>query len=109
MININGEEWRIALVSPFDPILVRQDLDGFTLGTCDDLAKTIYINKDLDEDYMWKVLSHELTHAAMFSYNVILPLELEEILADIIATHGQEIIYITNLVFDRIKNKRGRL
>jgi hypothetical protein len=38
-----------------------------------------------------------------------LPLELEEILADIIATHGQEIIYITNLVFDRIKNKRGRL
>ena len=59
MININGEEWRIALVSPFDPILVRQDLNGFTLGTCDDLAKTIYINKDLNEDYMWKVLSHE--------------------------------------------------
>ena len=108
MININGEEWRIALVSPFDPILQRSD-KGFTLGVCDDIAKTIFINKDLSQKYIEKVLCHELTHAAMFSYNIDLTLEQEEILADLIATYGQEIVHITNLVFKRIMEKRGRL
>ena len=44
----------------------------------------------------------------MFSYNIELSLEQEEILADLIATYGQEIAHITNLVFKRIVEKRGR-
>jgi hypothetical protein len=87
MININGEEWRILLVSPCHPSLKRSD-DGCTLGVCDDTLKTIYINEDLNQEYIWKVLCHELTHAAMFSYNIDLSLEQEEILADLIATYG---------------------
>jgi hypothetical protein len=51
---------------------------------------------------MKKVLSHEITHAAMFSYNITLSLLQEELLADLIATYGQEIIYITNKIFHRI-------
>lgn len=98
MLNINGENWRVVLVSPFHPGLKRNDR-GYTLGTCDDLVKTIYINEELDENYLWKVLCHELTHAAMFSYNVDLTLDQEELLADLIATYGQEIIEITNLMF----------
>jgi len=35
-----------------------------------------------------KVLCHELTHAAMFSYNVELTLDQEELFADLIATYG---------------------
>lgn len=105
MVNINGEEWRIALVSPFDPALQRSDL-SYTLGVCDDIAKTIFINKELSQKYIEKVLCHELTHAAMFSYNIDLTLEQEEILADLIATYGQEIVHITNLVFKRIVEKR---
>jgi hypothetical protein len=54
---------------------------------------------------MKKVLCHELTHAAMFSYNIYLTWEQEEILADLIATYGQEIIYMTNLLFNRLKSK----
>ena len=73
MININGEEWRIALVSPLDPTLQRSDLT-FALGVCDDLLKTIFINNNLSQKYIEKVLCHELTHAAMFSYNVDLTL-----------------------------------
>jgi hypothetical protein len=42
----------------------------------------------------------------MFSYNIDLTLEQEEILADLIATYGQEIVHITNLVFKRIIEKR---
>lgn len=108
MIDINGEEWRIILVSPFDPVLQRSDL-GYTLGVCDDVLKTIFINNELSQKYIWKVLCHELTHAAMFSYNINLTLEQEEVLADLIATYGQEIVYITNLVFKRIMEIRGRL
>ncbi len=107
MININGEEWRIVLVHPFHPALKRSD-QGYTLGVCDDIVKTIYINNELNEEYIEKVLCHELTHAAMFSYNIDLTLEQEEILADLIATYGQEIVHITNLVFKRIIAKRGR-
>lgn len=105
MININGEEWKIVLVCPFHPALKRSD-QGYTLGVCDDTIKTIFINSELNEKYIEKVLCHELTHAAMFSYNIELTLEQEEILADLIATYGQEIVYITNLVFKRIIEKR---
>lgn len=108
MININGEDWRIALVSPIDSALRRSN-GTYTLGVCDDIIKTIFINKELSQEYIEKVLCHELTHAAMFSYNIDLTLEQEEILADLIATYGQEIVHITNLVFKRIIEKRGRL
>ena len=107
MININGEEWRVALVSPFHPALQRSD-QGYSIGVCDDISKTIYINNELNHEYIEKVLCHELTHAAMFSYNIDLTLEQEEILADLIATYGQEIVHITNLVFKRIMEKRGK-
>lgn len=108
MFNINGEEWRVALVSPFDPVLQRSD-KSYTLGVCDDVVKTIFINRELSQEYVEKVLCHELTHAAMFSYNIELTIDQEELLADLIATYGEEIVHITNLVFKRIIEKRGRL
>ena len=74
MFNINGEEWRIVLVSPLHPKLFRSD-GSVTIGACDDLDKKIYISEDLSLSKMKKVLCHEITHAAMFSYNVDLSLE----------------------------------
>lgn len=41
--------------------------------------------------------------AAMFSYNVYLSLEQEEVIADIIATYGEEIINVTNKVFKKLQ------
>lgn len=95
MININGEVWRIWLVSPHHPILLMGD-GNYAIGACDDPLKLIAINNTLDKDYMKHVLCHELTHAAMFSYNVDLSYEQEELIADLFATYGQEIIKITN-------------
>jgi hypothetical protein len=37
---------------------------------------------------MKKVLCHELTHAAMFSYNVDLNYQQGELIADLVATYG---------------------
>jgi len=39
----------------------------------------------------------------MFSYNVELSPDQEELLADLIATYGDEIIFITNKIFKKIK------
>lgn len=104
MFNINGEDWRVLLVSPNHPGLRRSN-GTYALGMCSNTEKTIYINDELDTFMRKKVLCHEVTHAAMFSYNVNLSIEQEEIVADLVATYGQEIIHITNLIFNRIKNK----
>ena len=104
MFNINGETWHIIFVSPFHPQLIRSD-GSVTIGACDDATKTIYIDDTIEGYLMKKVLAHEITHAAMFSYNIDLNLAQEEILADLIATYGQEIIGITNCIFQRIKDK----
>ena len=107
MININGETWKIFLVSPNHPALQRPD-GSFTLGCCDDYVKKIYIHDNLTDFYFKKVLCHELVHACMYSYNVDLNDYQEEILADLIATYGQEIIFMTNSMFKRLSDCRNK-
>ena len=104
MFTINGEHWRVVLCSVHHPMLVRSD-GSLSIGACDDRSKTIYLNQNLKGDLLKKVLCHELTHAAMFSYNVELTLEQEEMLAELIATYGEEIIDITNTIFYKLKER----
>lgn len=102
MFNINGVEWRILAVPPFDGILYRSD-GSLSVASCDNATKTIYISNALKGDFLKKVLCHEIVHAAMFSYNVTISLDQEELVSDLIATYGNEIIFITNKVFQKIK------
>lgn len=51
-----------------------------------------------------KVLCHEITHAAMFSYNVNLDYSQEELVADLISTYGDEIIEVTNRIFYHLRS-----
>ena len=69
---------------------------------CDDQHKTIYIYQGLKKYLLKKVLCHEITHAAMYSYNINLSLEQEELLADLLSTYGEEIIEIANRVFAKL-------
>lgn len=101
MFTINQETWGVKLVTPHHPKLIRSDGTP-SIGACDDITKTIYIDETLEPFLMKKVLCHEITHAAMFSYNVDLSIDQEELLANLIATYGQEIIAITNKIFKRI-------
>lgn len=39
----------------------------------------------------------------MFSYDVDLTYEQEELVADLIATYGDEIIFITNKIFNKLR------
>ena len=110
MLNINGDDWKILITSSNHPMLQRPT-GSYTLGCCDNTTKTIYIAEGLTDEYFQKVLCHELVHASMYSYNVILNDYQEEVLADLISTYGQEIIYITNSLFARLskcKKNKGK-
>lgn len=102
MFNINGEDWHIVAVPPHSPELKRID-GGYTIGVCDDDMKTIFVATGLPTGLLKKVLCHEIVHAAMFSYNVELTLEQEEIIADLAASYGEEIFDITDKMFKKIK------
>ncbi|AXF52497.1 MAG: metal-dependent hydrolase [Caudoviricetes sp.] len=102
MFYINNEEWHIKFVSPNHPMMYRSD-GSLTIGTCDDNSKTIYVNGNLRGSKLKKVICHEITHAAMFSYDIELSFQQEELLADLIATYGEEIITIANKVFRKLR------
>ena len=102
MFNINGENWKVFLVSANHPALIRSN-NSLSIGACDDNLKSIYILESLNDKYLKRVLCHEITHACMFSYNIDLTFEQEEMFADLIATYGSQIIYISNLLFNRLK------
>ena len=105
MINFNGVEWKVFLASPNHPELMRESNGEQALGCCNNNTKCIYINEMVSDDYLKKILCHELTHAAMFSYDIELNEDQEEIVANLIATYGQEIIHMANVIFRRIKNQ----
>lgn len=105
MFNINGFQWYVKFVQPNSSHLVRDD-GSLTIGMCDNNTRTIYINETLNGKKLKKVLCHELTHAAMFSYEIYLTYEQEEVVADIIATYGEEIISITQMLFEKLKMER---
>lgn len=69
MFHINGDEWRVVYVSPSHYKLRRSD-GSSSIGACDYETKTIYISFDVPDRKLKKVLCHEITHAAMFSYDV---------------------------------------
>lgn len=103
MFIINNIYWKLAFVPPDFPLLQRMNGE-YTIGACDNLTRTIYINKTLKGNLLKKVLCHQITHAAMFSYNVDLSIEQEELIADLLSTYGDEIIYITNKIFTKLEN-----
>lgn len=102
MFLINNTYWKLSFVSPDFPLLRRQSGD-YSIGACDNLTRTIYINEYLRGQKLKKVLAHELTHAAMFSYGVSLSLQQQELVADLISTYGEQIIYITNKIFNKLR------
>jgi hypothetical protein len=104
MFTINHEVWIVKFMQPYDEIF-RMDNGEFTIGVCDDNTKTIYISNLLKGEKLKQVLCHEIVHAAMFSYNVELEYEQEELLANLIAIYGKEIVQITDNIFKRLSRR----
>lgn len=90
MIKINGIRWRLVKVSPSNPAL-RMPNDSLALGCCDTDSHTIYIDKKLQDRELKEVLTHEITHAIIYSYGIELTTKEEETIVSIISSHGTEI------------------
>ena len=103
MFLINNVYWKLSVVPADFPLLMRFD-GSYALGSCDSLIRTIYINENIHDNLLKKVLCHEIVHAAMFSYGIDLSLDQEELVANLISTYGDEIIYITNKIFSKLEN-----
>lgn len=102
MFTINKHKWIIKFLNPRDDIFLM-DNGEYTVGSCDNYTKTIYLSTSLKGEFLKKVLCHEIVHAAMFSYNIELSFDQEELIANLIATYGEEIISITNEMFKRLQ------
>lgn len=104
IFEINGITWNLSLVEPYSDKLRRSD-GSYTVGMTDLRTKEVSIANNLFPVFQRKVLCHELVHCAMFSYHVYLTIEQEELIADLIATYGEEIIDKTNVIFERLRRK----
>lgn len=91
--SINTIEWQIVFVSPTSPHLYRSD-GSLTCGVTDFSDCNVYLADNLHGDFLRKVLCHELCHCFCFSYDITIPIEQEEFLADWISQYGEGLIYL---------------
>lgn len=101
---INGVRWRVRLVSPAHPLLLTPWLTH-AYGVCDKITQTICVDKTLSPQKLKEVLCHEIVHAFMFSYDIDLSYDEEEIVAELISQYGEDIIYKANAIYNGIKMK----
>ena len=108
MFIINGELWRVLFVDEKHAALLKPNGE-FAIGACDDYSNTIYLSKNLSGELLKQVLCHEITHAMMFSFHIKMPLQQEELFAELMATFGEEVVKITNILFSYLLKRKGRL
>lgn len=99
--NVNGIIWELRFVAPSDPVLINNS-GCRTLGCTSILDNTVYISESVRKDKIKNVLTHELAHCVIFSYNIDAYLDvmakpnhrvdLEELICGIIERHSYEIL-----------------
>lgn len=107
MFEINGVSWVIEFVSPDSRELLRSD-GSRTVGMTDWNNKTVYLSRALHGPFLRKVIGHELVHCFMFSYDINIPIDEEEFIADWVATYGTDlVILLDELMYAVSKRKRA--
>lgn len=101
---INNMRWGVRMVAPSHPLLLTP-WRTHALGVCDKATQTIYIDKTLQPAQVKQVLCHEIVHAFMFSYGVYLSYDEEEMIAELITEFGDDILNLTDVIYNGIKMK----
>ena len=89
MFLINGIEWKIEFVHGASHKLMRSD-GSISLAVTDWNDRIIYVSDKPENGYLRKILAH----CFCFSYNIHMPIEQEEYLADWISLYGADLIYL---------------
>ena len=99
-----GVRWRVRLVSSAHPLLLSP-WKTHALGVCDKVTQTICVDETLSPQLLKEVLCHEIVHAFMFSYMIDLSYSEEELVAELMSQYGEEILEVTNIIYDGIRMK----
>ena len=99
---INNIEWEIFFVSPENKNLLNSR-GLYTLGVCDNNRKAVFLNNKLSKYMLEKVLCHELTHCFCFSYDIHIPIEEEEFMADWLSVYGKDLIFLLDNLMNSLK------
>ena len=102
IFSINGTIWQVQYENSNSNELRRSD-NVSVLGVTDRNAHTIYLSNALHGHMERKVLIHEVCHAICMSYDVHLPIEQEEILCDFVATYGDEVFGIADMILGAVR------
>ena len=100
MFAVNGIEWNLSLVEPYNDMLRRSD-NSITLGVTDNNLKTVFLNNRLRGRMLDKVLFHEIVHTFCFSYGCTFDIQTEEIIADFLSTYGREVFDVADNILQR--------
>ena len=93
MFEINGIQWDVVWVKPNSDNLRRSD-GSITVAVTDWNDKCVYMSNMLRGGFLRRVTAHELVHCFCFSYDVYMPIEEEERLANWVSEYGEELIML---------------
>lgn len=101
---INNRQWNIKFVNAASKKLHRSD-GSLTVGVTDGNDNCVYLSNLLFGLFLRKVVCHELCHCFMMSYNIFIPIEQEEFLADWISIYGEDLIYLLDDLMSEISRE----
>lgn len=102
MFEINNNTWYVMFKNPNNSVFTRSD-GSTTVGVTDGKTNVIYLSSALKGKFMERVLCHELCHAICFSYDINIPIESEELIADWVSLYGREVINILDEILKSLK------
>lgn len=104
MFTINGTKWNILFVSSNNANLKRSD-GSWSFAVTDANTSTVYISKHVSGAFLRRVMAHELCHCFCFSYNIHMPIEQEEYMADWISLYGADLVYLLDDLMGNMNRK----
>jgi len=104
MFTINGINWSLIFVNNSSPNLLRSDGTA-SLAVTDWNRKSIFVSLAPKEAYLRRIIAHELCHAFCFSYDISMPIEQEEYLANWISLYGTDLIYLLDNIMSSLSRR----
>lgn len=105
MFKINGIKWNIEFVPVTSPFLTRSD-GSQSVGVTDANTSTVYLSNRLKGAFLRRVTAHELCHCFCFSYDIHMPIEQEEYMADWISLYGSDLVYLLDDILSATNNEK---
>lgn len=97
-------EWDVVFVDPDSPMLEHEGKPAVALTRY--YEQTIYMVNKLPKDIFWRVYTHEIVHALMYTHLLVIPESFtEEEVCNFIAQYIEEVNRCRNVLSEVLKLK----